>query len=96
MTQLSPSAQKVQDALRDLGFNLTVIENATSARTAQEAAGTIHSDMARGFIRAEVIQWEDLVRLGGLSEARAAGSLRVEGKDYLPTDGEVIHIRFNV
>lgn len=64
--------------------------------TAQQAAGTIHSDMARGFIRAEVIRWNELIELGGLSEARAAGKLRVEGKDYLPSDGEVIHIRFNV
>lgn len=64
--------------------------------TAQQAAGTIHSDMARGFIRAEVIQWDDLIRFGGLSEARAAGKLRVEGKQYTPRDGEVIHIRFNV
>ncbi|MFV1859780.1 MAG: DUF933 domain-containing protein [Anaerolineales bacterium] len=64
--------------------------------TALQAAGTIHSDIARGFIRAEVIQWDDLVEFGGLSEARAAGKLRVEGKAYRPNDGEVIHIRFNV
>ncbi|MFQ5944088.1 MAG: DUF933 domain-containing protein [Anaerolineales bacterium] len=64
--------------------------------TAQQAAGTIHSDMARGFIRAEVIQWDELVELGGLAEARAVGKLRVEGKEYVPLDGEVIHIRFNV
>lgn len=64
--------------------------------SAQQAAGTIHSDMARGFIRAEVIRWDDLIEFGGLSEARSAGKLRVEGKDYLPNDGEVIHIRFNV
>ena len=64
--------------------------------TALQAAGMIHSDMARGFIRAETIQWEELIELGGLSEARAAGKLRVEGKEYTPLDGEVIHIRFNV
>ncbi|GMR09268.1 MAG: redox-regulated ATPase YchF [Anaerolineae bacterium] len=64
--------------------------------TALQAAGAIHSDMARGFIRAEVIRWDDLVDFGGLSEARAAGKLRVEGKAYTPKDGEVIHIRFNV
>jgi ribosome-binding ATPase YchF (GTP1/OBG family) len=52
--------------------------------------------MARGFIRAEVIRWDDLIELGGMPEARAAGKLRVEGKDYGPVDGEVIHIRFNV
>jgi ribosome-binding ATPase YchF (GTP1/OBG family) len=64
--------------------------------TALQAAGTIHSDMARGFIRAETIQWDELIELGGLSEARAAGKLRVEGKEYKAQDGEVIHIRFNV
>lgn len=64
--------------------------------TALDAAGTIHSDMARGFIRAEVIAWDELLELGGLNEARQAGKLRVEGKAYTPTDGEVIHIRFNV
>ena len=61
-----------------------------------EAAGTVHSDMARGFIRAEVVSWDQLLELGGLPEARAAGKLRVEGKEYVPQDGEVIHIRFNV
>lgn len=64
--------------------------------TALDAAGTIHSDMQRGFIRAEVIAWDELVKLGGLIEARQAGKLRVEGKGYVPTDGEVIHVRFNV
>ena len=64
--------------------------------TALQAAGLIHSDMARGFIRAETIQWDELIEFGGLSEARAAGKLRVEGKEYTPLDGEVIHIRFNV
>jgi len=64
--------------------------------SALEAAGTIHSDMARGFIRAEVIAWEQLVDLGGLAQARAAGKLRLEGKDYPVADGEVIYVRFNV
>jgi hypothetical protein len=64
--------------------------------TALEAAGTVHSDMARGFIRAEVIFWERLIALGGLSEARAQGELRLEGKDYRVQDGEVVHIRFNI
>lgn len=64
--------------------------------TAVEAAGTVHSDMARGFIRAEVIAWDELVALGGLPQARAEGKLRVEGKDYPVADGEVIYIRFQV
>lgn len=64
--------------------------------SALEAAGTVHSDMARGFIRAEVIAWDELLELGGFVEARQAGKLRVEGKAYVPNDGEVIHVRFNV
>ena len=67
-----------------------------SGGTALEAAGTIHSDMARGFIRVEVIGWDQLVGLGGLAQARAAGKLRLEGKDYSVADGEVIYVRFNV
>jgi GTP-binding protein YchF len=64
--------------------------------TAHQAAGIIHSDMERGFIRAEVIHWDDLLEYGGLAEARTAARLRVEGKDYQVRDGEVIYIRFNV
>ncbi len=63
---------------------------------APRAAGKIHSDMERGFIRAEVIGWEDLVRLGGEAAARQAGKLRLEGKDYEIQDGDVVHVRFNV
>jgi ribosome-binding ATPase len=64
--------------------------------TALDAAGTIHSDLARGFIRAEVIGWQELLDLGGLAEARKQGSLRIEGKTYTVRDGEVVHIRFNI
>lgn len=64
--------------------------------TAIQAADAVHTDMARGFIRAEVVAWDALLDLGGLAEARAAGKLRVEGKDYVVADGEVIHIRFNI
>ncbi|HEX9618334.1 MAG TPA: redox-regulated ATPase YchF [Anaerolineales bacterium] len=63
---------------------------------ALEAAGAIHTDLQKGFIRAEVIAWDDLVALGGLPEARAKGKLRLEGKEYLLQDGEVMHVRFNV
>jgi GTP-binding protein YchF len=59
------------------------------------AAGAIHTDLERGFIRAEVINWKDLLDLGGLPQARTAGKLRVEGRDYVVHDGEVVHIRFN-
>jgi GTP-binding protein YchF len=64
--------------------------------TALEAAGTVHSDMARGFIRAEVIGSEELLAFGGYPEARSQGKLRLEGKDYIVADGEVLQIRFNV
>jgi GTP-binding protein YchF len=63
---------------------------------AREAAGTIHSDIERGFIRAEVVEWDELLRRGSLAACRSAGSLRLEGKDYEVRDGEVIHFRFNV
>ncbi len=64
--------------------------------TAQEGAGVIHSDLERGFIRAEIIPWDVLVELGGLSEARQAGKLRLEGKDYIMQEGDVMTVRFNV
>jgi len=63
---------------------------------AREAAGSIHSDIERGFIRAEVVGWEELVRLGGLAACRSAGSLRLEGKEYEVQDGDVVHFRFAV
>ena len=64
--------------------------------TAPQAAGTIHSDFERGFIRAEVISYDDYVALGGESAARDAGRLRVEGREYVMHDGDVVHFRFNV
>jgi GTP-binding protein YchF len=63
---------------------------------APEAAGAIHSDLERGFIRAEVISYEDLVKVGGLPKAREQGLLRTEGKDYRVRDGDVINVRFSV
>ena len=63
--------------------------------TASEAAGVIHTDLQRGFIRAEVIEYQELLRLGGLNEARAKGLLRLEGKDYLVKDGDIMHVRAN-
>ena len=64
--------------------------------TAPQAAGVIHSDFERGFIRAETIAYSDYVELGGEGGAKAAGKLRVEGKDYVVQDGDVMHFRFNV
>ena len=63
---------------------------------APECAGVIHSDLQRGFIRAEVIRWDDLLSIGSWAKAKAEGKLRVEGKDYQVLDGDVLEIRFNV
>ena len=63
---------------------------------APQAAGVIHTDFERGFIRAEVIDWAELLELGSWSKARDVGRLRVEGKDYEVRDGDVLEIRFNV
>jgi GTP-binding protein YchF len=63
---------------------------------AVEAAGVIHTDLQKGFIRAEVVSYHDLIMLGGLSEARNKGKLRLEGKDYVVQDGDIMHVRFNV
>jgi len=63
---------------------------------AREAAGTIHSDMEKGFIRAEVISFDDLMTYGTTAEARNHGRLRVEGKNYIIEDGDILEIRFNI
>jgi ribosome-binding ATPase YchF (GTP1/OBG family) len=67
-----------------------------SGTRAPAAAGAIHTDFERGFIRAETITYADYVTLGGESKARDAGRMRQEGKDYLVQDGDVMHFRFNV
>ena len=64
--------------------------------TAVEAAGEIHSDLARGFIRAEVVSYDDLIAAGSLAAARKRGRLRLEGRDYVVQDGDVLSILFNV
>ncbi|MGC8779985.1 MAG: redox-regulated ATPase YchF [Anaerolineae bacterium] len=64
--------------------------------TAVEAAGVIHSDLARGFIRAEVISYDDLIAAGSLAAARQRGLMRLEGKEYVVQNGDVLNIRFNV
>jgi ribosome-binding ATPase YchF (GTP1/OBG family) len=63
---------------------------------APRAAGVIHSDFEKGFIRAEVIAYADYIRLGSEAAARAAGLLRTEGREYSPLDGDVMHFLFNV
>ncbi|MEU3335621.1 redox-regulated ATPase YchF [Streptomyces sp. NPDC002144] len=64
--------------------------------TAPEAAGVIHTDFQKGFIKAEVISFDDLVETGSVTEARAKGKARMEGKDYVMQDGDVVEFRFNV
>src|SRR5207248_1631158 len=86
----------------DLITFLTTGEDETRAwevrrgATAPEAAGVIHSDLQRGFIRAEVIGYEDLVGAGSMEAAKTAGKVRVEGKDYVVKEGDVLHVRFAV
>jgi ribosome-binding ATPase YchF (GTP1/OBG family) len=81
---------------------LTTGEKETRAWTIHEgdkapaAAGVIHSDFERGFIAAETVHFDDLVSLGSFAKAREAGKLRIEGKDYVVQDGDVVEFRFNV
>ncbi|MDQ2984699.1 MAG: DUF933 domain-containing protein [Actinomycetota bacterium] len=65
-------------------------------QTALDAAGTIHTDIARGFIRCEVIYWSDFVEAGSRAEAARRGQQRLEGKEYVVQDGDVLNVRFNV
>ncbi|MDB4944095.1 MAG: GTP-binding and nucleic acid-binding protein YchF [Labilithrix sp.] len=68
----------------------------TVGAKAPQAAGVIHTDFEKGFIKAEVIWWEDLVKLGSEAKCRDAGKLAIEGKEYVMRDGDVVHFRFNV
>ena len=86
----------------DLITFLTTGEDETRAwevrrgATAPEAAGAIHTDLQRGFIRAEVISFDDLVAAGSMEAAKHKGLIRVEGKDYIVREGDVLHVRFAV
>jgi GTP-binding protein YchF len=86
----------------DLITFLTTGEDETRAWEVQhgakapEAAGVIHTDLERGFIRAEVISYDELVALGSMDAAKTAGKLRVEGKDYVVQEGDILHVRFAV
>ena len=64
--------------------------------TAPRAAGVVHSDFERGFIRAEVVGYDDFVTLGGEQAAKTAGRWRLEGRDYVVAEGDVVHFRFSV
>jgi GTP-binding protein YchF len=94
----------IQSAYRLLGLMsfLTAGEKEVRAWTvprgtrAPQAAGTIHSDIERGFIKAEIVSYDDLVRVGSNAAAREQGLLRLEGKEYVMQEGDVVHFRFNV
>src|SRR5918997_314956 len=94
----------IQSAYRLLGLMsfLTAGEKEVRAWTvprgtrAPQAAGTIHSDIERGFIRAEIVSYDDLTRAGSYAAAREQGLLRLEGKEYVMQEGDVVHFRFNV
>jgi ribosome-binding ATPase YchF (GTP1/OBG family) len=64
--------------------------------TAPQAAGVIHTDFERGFIKAEIVSYDDIVDAGSMAEAKARGKVRIEGKDYVMADGDVVEFRFNV
>jgi ribosome-binding ATPase YchF (GTP1/OBG family) len=64
--------------------------------TAVKAAGTIHTDFERGFIKAETVNWDDLVKCGSVGHARETGHYRIEGRDYIVKDGDVLLFKFNV
>ena len=89
-------------AMLDLISFFTVGEDEVRAWTinrgtpAVRAAGKIHSDLERGFIRAETVAYDDFIAAGKMSKAREAGKLRLEGKDYVVKDGDIMNIRFNV
>jgi ribosome-binding ATPase YchF (GTP1/OBG family) len=68
----------------------------TQGNTAPQAAGIIHTDFEKGFIRAEVIAYEDYITYGSEAKCREVGKLRVEGKEYIVNDGDIMHFRFNV
>jgi ribosome-binding ATPase YchF (GTP1/OBG family) len=107
-TDFREGASALEEVVRRLSDELGLIsfftagEKETRAwtlrrgQTALDAAATIHSDIARGFIRGEVIRWDDLVRAGSHAEAARAGLQRLEGKTYEVQDGDVLNVRFNV
>ena len=97
-------AQLAQAGFRALGLQTFLTAGPKEARawtikagaTAPQAAGVIHSDFQRGFIKAEVVSYDDLIAAGSLPAARAAGKARIEGKEYVMRDGDVVEFRFNV
>src|SRR6266545_3591987 len=94
--ELAPAEAAALVTFLTTGEDETRAWEVRSGATAPEAAGRIHSDLERGFIRAEVVGYDDLVAAGGWDAARGKGLLRVEGKSYVVREGDVIHVRFNV
>jgi ribosome-binding ATPase len=98
---LDELVRRLQESLDLLTF-FTANENEARAwtlrrgQTALEAAGTIHTDMARGFIRCEVVHWRDLTEAGSRAEAARRGLQHLEGKEYVVEDGDLLNVRFNV
>jgi ribosome-binding ATPase len=96
--------QLIRVGFRTLGLQTYLTAGPKEARawtipvgaTAPEAAGVIHSDFQRGFIKAEIVSYDDLMAAGSMAAAKSAGKVRVEGKDYLMRDGDVVEFRFNV
>jgi GTP-binding protein YchF len=96
--------QLIRVGFRTLGLQTYLTAGPKEARawtvpvgaTAPEAAGVIHSDFQRGFIKAEIVGYDDLMAAGSMSAAKAAGKVRMEGKDYVMRDGDVVEFRFNV
>ena len=97
-------ARLVRIGFRTLGLQTYLTAGPKEARawtihagdTAPVAAGVIHTDFQRGFIKAEVVRYEDLMAAGSIVAVRAAGKARIEGKDYVMRDGDVVEFRFNV
>ncbi|PRX07813.1 UNVERIFIED_ORG: hypothetical protein CLV66_101393 [Actinomadura viridilutea] len=102
--QESGLAQLVRIGFDTLGLQTFLTAGPKEARawtirkgaTAPEAAGVIHSDFQRGFIKAEIVSYDDLIAEGSMAAARSAGKVRMEGKDYVMQDGDVVEFRFNV
>ena len=84
------------NAYRKLDVTAIAFSGRHGDHISQQAAGIIHTDFEKGFIRAEVIKYDDYVSLGSESAVRDAGKLGVEGKEYVVQDGDIMHFRFNV
>lgn len=109
MLEESGQAESGLDQLARVGFSTLGLQTFLTAGdkesrawtihqgdTAPEAAGVIHTDFQKGFIKAEVVSYDELVELGSMAEARAHGRVRMEGKDYVMQDGDVVEFKFNV